>query len=149
MRQNAPLTHSRPILSIELIMACATSFALDSLASLYASEFLKVVKVPGTIRNPASMIQVKALARMLWSRGIWSRCRSISIYLVWTEGTRAKYGRGGTWLLLPTSFGCCEKDILFVDVGELTVGDLLRTDVCRLVPCSTTGLDPTGELGGS
>ena len=48
--------------------------------------------MPGTTRNPASITQVNNEAKMLYSRGISSRCKSICIYRVCIEGIRVKGG---------------------------------------------------------
>lgn len=52
--------------------------------SFNLSEVDREVNVPGKITKPASRTQVKNEARMLWSRGIVSRARSISMYRVCT-----------------------------------------------------------------
>lgn len=62
------------------------------LAFWNASEFLNEVKVPGTTRKPARIIHVKRLAAILCIRGISSRCNSISMYRVCTEGTLVRGG---------------------------------------------------------
>src|SRR5271170_52030 len=88
--KHAPETHRSPTLATECKNFCSKASLL--LLSLNASEFLKLVKVPGMTRKPASKIQVNTAARMLCSLGIRSRCNSMSMYRVCVDGMRVSDG---------------------------------------------------------
>ena len=60
------------------------------------------------------------------------------MYLVWTEGTLARWGRAGaSELAMSLNLG---------DVGELSVGERFKVEGCLLVPWDIVG-KPLGSLG--
>lgn len=111
MQQNAPLNHNKPTFAALLRIALATALLLSPFPSTFLNRslFLNEVNVPGTIKKDAKRIQVNAPARMLYVRGIRSRCSSISIYFVCVDGMRTISG------------GDVRKDILTAEKAWFTV----------------------------